>query len=136
MIPLRKTKAKILKLGLSTEELQYQLRACTQLREYYKKAPVFLDPGCVLCGSSKVIFNSLSHTNHYCYVCPWKLLEGKTCGTWYREVYTQSSIADLCDKRRLREPEFCTRRAAMLSKWIRRYNAILKERLTNERSEV
>ena len=136
MIPLKETRAKILKLGLSTEELQYQLRACNQLLAHYKRGVPGLDYNCVLCESSKVIFKSLSDTKHYCHVCPWKLLEGKACGTWYREVYPQGGITDLCYKRRLRESEFCARRAVMLLKWTRRYNKLIMERLTNERSEV
>ena len=134
MIPLKETKAKILQFGLSTEELQYQLRTCNQLLAYYKRR-IPDDNECVLCKCSETLIRS-----HYatawsvCNICPWDYFEGKPCIPWHKEVYPNEKEEYMQEKRWACEPEFCARRVVMLSKWIRRYNAILKERLTNERS--
>ena len=121
---------------LSTADLELLVAAQKDLRHYYKygtykKFPEYnISRGnCIFCGTVQDI---IGHCRGKCPSCPWTILTGKTCMTWYEKqfplVVTDPHEPTLTDARMQRLPKFTSMRIQMLDKWTRRLNAVIARR--------
>ena len=121
---------------LITADLELLVAAQKDLRHYYKhgtykKFTKYNTSGskCIFCDT---VGNTIGRYIGKCPSCPWTILTGKTCMTWYEEqfplVKTDYSEPTLNDARMQRLPKFTSMRIQMLDKWTRRLNAVIARR--------
>ena len=120
---------------LSTADLELLVEAQKDLRHYYKYGTYKKftkynkSTNCILCDTVEQI---IGWNKGKCPSCPWTILTGHTCLSWYRENVFPTDYGlmrtSFTAARMERPYKLTWRRIQMLDKWTRRLNAVIARR--------
>ena len=119
---------------LSTADLELLVAAQKDLRHYYKHGTYKRFPkynkgtNCILCDTVEQLIGC---SKGKCPSCPWTILTGHTCLSWYEDVFPTDCglMGTYFTAARMERPYKLTwRRIQMLDKWTRRLNAVIARR--------